>query len=93
MGCHALLQKIFPAQGSELRLLRLLHWEAGSLPLTPTGKPHESINEIHITVPLAFTTHTPSTSSLTVRLLPAFRLISRCICTCSLSSTPDLGWG
>ena len=32
MGCHALLQGIFPTQGSNLHLLYLLHWEAGSLP-------------------------------------------------------------
>ena len=33
--CHALLQGIFPTQGSNLHLLHLLHWQAGSLPLTP----------------------------------------------------------
>ena len=26
VGCHAFLQVIFPIQGSNLRLLRLLHW-------------------------------------------------------------------
>ena len=30
---------IFPAQGSNLHLLCLLHWRAGSLPLAPPGKP------------------------------------------------------
>ena len=39
MGCHALLQGIFPTQGSNLHLLGLLHWQAGSLPLVPPGKP------------------------------------------------------
>ena len=29
---HALLQRIFPSQGSDLCLLRLLHWQTGSLP-------------------------------------------------------------
>ena len=38
---HFLLQGIFPTQGSNLRLLRLLHWQAGSLPLAPPGKPYE----------------------------------------------------
>ena len=33
MGCHALLQGIFPTQGSNPQLLHLLHWKAGSLPL------------------------------------------------------------
>jgi len=38
IGCHALLQGIFPAQGSNQHLLCLLHWQAGSLPLTHPGK-------------------------------------------------------
>ena len=36
----ALLQGIFLTQGSNLSLLCLLHWQAGSLPLAPPGKPH-----------------------------------------------------
>ena len=32
----------FPTQGSNLRLLSLLHWQAGSLPLAPPGKPHRT---------------------------------------------------
>ena len=35
VGCHALLQGIFPPQGSNPCLLHLLHWQASSLPLTP----------------------------------------------------------
>ena len=31
VGCHALLQDIFPTQGSNLHLLCLLHWHADSL--------------------------------------------------------------
>ena len=38
MGCHVLLQGIFPSQGLNPRLFRLLHWQAGSLPLEPPGK-------------------------------------------------------
>ena len=38
MGCHTLLQGIFPTQGSNLRLLCLLPWQAGSLPPAPPGK-------------------------------------------------------
>ena len=33
VGCHAVLQ------GTNLDLLHLLHWQAGSLPLAPPGKP------------------------------------------------------
>ena len=39
VGCYALLQDIFPTQRSNLCLLCLLHWQAGSLPLLPPGKP------------------------------------------------------
>ena len=39
-GCHLLPPRIFPTQGSNPRLLHLLHphWQAGSLPLAPPGK-------------------------------------------------------
>ena len=40
VGCHALLQGIFPTQGMNLHLLRLLHWQAGSLSLGPSGEAH-----------------------------------------------------
>ena len=33
--CHPLLQGIFPTQGLNLRLLCLLHWQGGSLPVAP----------------------------------------------------------
>ena len=39
MACHALLKGIFPTQGSNPCLSCLLHWQAGSLPLVPSGKP------------------------------------------------------
>ena len=34
VGCHFLLQGIFQAQGSNLRLLHLLYWQVESLPLS-----------------------------------------------------------
>ena len=39
VGCHALLQGVFPTQGSNPRVSRLLHWKAGSLALVPLGSP------------------------------------------------------
>ena len=39
VGYHFLLQRIFPTQGLNPRLLHLLHWQADSLPLAPPGKP------------------------------------------------------
>ena len=38
-GGHALLQGIFPTQGSNPHHLSLLNWQASSLPLGPLGKP------------------------------------------------------
>ena len=39
VGCHSLLPGIIPTQGSNQHLLGLLHWQAGSLPPVPPGKP------------------------------------------------------
>ena len=39
VNCHALLQGIFPTQGSNPYLLHLLHWQVGYLPLAQPGKP------------------------------------------------------
>ena len=38
VDCHALLQGIFPTQGSNPSLLSLLHWQTGFLPQAPSGK-------------------------------------------------------
>ena len=46
----AILQGIFPTQGSKPHLLCLLHWQAGSLPLVPPGKPEND----HIKVESSF---------------------------------------
>ena len=37
VDCHALLQEIFLTQESNLHLLGILHWQAGSLPLVSPG--------------------------------------------------------
>ena len=39
VGCHFLLQGIFPTQGSNLWLL---HWQADSLPLSHLGRPRKA---------------------------------------------------
>ena len=44
VGCHALLQGIFLTQGSSLNSLCLLHWQGGSLPLVPPGKPFHGMH-------------------------------------------------
>ena len=43
-SCHFLLQGIFLIQGSKPRLLYLLHWQIGSLPLAP---PRKSLERWH----------------------------------------------
>ena len=40
MGCHFLLQGIFPTQAWNPRLLCPLHWQAYSLPPVPLGNPN-----------------------------------------------------
>ena len=42
VGCHSLLQGIFPHPGIEPVFLCLLLWQAGSLPPAPLGKPSVS---------------------------------------------------
>ena len=42
MGCHFLLQGIFLTQDTNSNLLCLLHWQAGSLPVAPPGKPEKN---------------------------------------------------
>ena len=37
VGCHDPLQGIFPTQGSNPRILSLLHWQVGSVPLASPG--------------------------------------------------------
>ena len=41
VGCHFLLQGIFPMQGSNPCLLHLLHWQTGSLPPGHLGSPSD----------------------------------------------------
>ena len=44
VACHALLQGIFLTQGSNLPLLHLPHWRAGSLLLELPGNPTYALN-------------------------------------------------
>ena len=48
LGCHVLLQGIFPTQGSNPSLLYLVHWHTGSLSLMPPGKPPSLVYQ-HVT--------------------------------------------
>ena len=57
VGCHALLQGIFPTQGSNLRLLCLLHWQGGSVPLAPPGKPNSTYGTLFLKCTVGRTNH------------------------------------
>ena len=48
VGCHALLQGIFPTRGWNLCLLCLLHWQAGSFTTGATWEAVISLYLIHI---------------------------------------------
>ena len=43
VGCHALLQEIFPARGWNPSLLYLLHWQVDSLLFNHQESPHLSV--------------------------------------------------
>ena len=45
VGYHFLFQGIFLTQGSNPHILCLLHWQMGSLPLAPPGKPLLTLRE------------------------------------------------
>ena len=47
VGCHALLQRIFPIQGSNPCLLGFLHWQMGSSPLAPPAEPATLVDSCH----------------------------------------------
>ena len=48
VGCHALLQGIFPTQGLNPSVLCIMHWQACFLSLAPPGKPIKNNNVSHI---------------------------------------------
>ena len=45
VGGDALLQGIFPTQRLNPHFLCLLHWQVGSLPLVPPGKPNSNFSD------------------------------------------------
>ena len=45
VGCHFLLQGIFPTEGSNPQLLHLLHWQVDSFPLAPPVESEDCLNQ------------------------------------------------
>ena len=62
MGCHFLLQGIFPTQGSNPHLL---HWQADSFTTEPPGKPGGCIYTMAISKPTNKDFISPSKSQFT----------------------------
>ena len=59
VGCHALLQGIFPTQGLDQHLLCLPDWQTCSLLLVPLGKPQAVwVNLAKTVVGQSILTHT-----------------------------------
>ena len=56
VGCHFLLQGIFPTQGSDPHLLHLLHWQVDSLPLSHLGSinNHEEFKSVPLSIFTSF---------------------------------------
>ena len=77
LGCHALLQGIFPTQGWNPGLLCLLHWQAGSLPLVPPGKPFVvAVQEINTVMTFFFLSFFPLFHSLLCRKEYTFQFLN-----------------
>ena len=65
VGCHTLLQGIFPTKGLNLHLLCLLHWQVVSLPLAPPAlfpiNPQETKSTFWKVLPCALMSSYPLT--------------------------------
>ena len=63
VGCHFLLQGIFPIQGLNQHFLSLLHWQTDSLPLChlgrPSGKEPTCQQKRHVSLKLSFKNSCP----------------------------------
>ena len=76
MGCHALLQRMFPTQEANPHLLCLLNWQTGFLPLVQPGKPFkESCVCVCVCVYVCIS-HSVVSNSLHPRGLEPARLLS-----------------
>ena len=58
LGCHALLQGIFPTQRLNPCLLSLLHWQTGSSALAAPGKPNSLYRHMCIYIYVCIYTYT-----------------------------------
>ena len=81
VGCHFLLQRIFPTQELKLRLSRLLHWQVDSLPPHTWEAPpglrhnlHADYSQITVCSPfLSCGLQTPKAKCLWAKWMPTWR--------------------
>ena len=95
VGCHYLLQGIFPIQGLNLHSLLLLHWQADSLPLAPPRNLCNPPSTLSMTGPRPLSTfpraqHCPSCDSGQINLEKR-RLMWLSPCTISILATWAIG--
>ena len=84
MDCHFLLLGIFLTQGSNLRLLHLLYWQADSLPLHHLGR----LIEIATTRVIAVVSGTGMPVELHAKCLSHYIVIVQSLSRVRLFSTP-----
>ena len=79
VGQLFLLQEIFPTRGPNLHLLCLLHWQADSLPLVPSGKSmtYQKDEPISISWPFSGNMQIPSSGSQKKEQYERNKLIGR----------------
>ena len=78
-GLPFLLQGNFPTQGLNPCLLCLLHWQAGSLPLVPPGKPYVCVCVCVCVCVMTIKDYSPCIKGLSYKLLWGlnyFRLVN-----------------
>ena len=78
MSCHALLQGIFQTQGWNLHLLRILHWQAGSLPVVSPGKPTCVVRFIYLYLHCLLVSWNNNIFCCIIILLPLLLLLFSC---------------
>ena len=69
VGCYALIQGLFLTQESSPRLLCLLHWSEGSLPLMPSEKFVSHVRDLSHFYFQSFSSSSSSTSSFSSSIL------------------------
>ena len=74
VDCYALLQGTFLTQGSNLRLLHLQHWQAGTLSLAPPGNPQERAEREEADSLVSLLIRAPVLSDQGSKLLTSFNL-------------------